>query len=125
MNWLKQLFTGRRRYDELSQSIREHLAEKTADLMDCGMTREEAEHRARREFGNVTRIEERSREVWNWLERLVRDFQIGCRILARSPEFSIIAIAVMALCIGATTSLFTVVRSVLLRPLPFAILIAW
>jgi hypothetical protein len=66
MNWLKQLFSRRRRYDELSASIREHLDEKIADLMDRGMTREEAERTAHREFGNVTRIEERSREVWQW-----------------------------------------------------------
>ena len=66
MGWLRQLFSRRRRYDELSESIREHLDEKIADLMDRGMTREEAERAARREFGNVTRIEERSREVWQW-----------------------------------------------------------
>lgn len=54
------------RYDELSQSIREHLNEKIADLMDRDMTRDEAELTAKREFGNVTRIEEQSREVWQW-----------------------------------------------------------
>lgn len=46
MNWFKQLFTRRRRYDELSESIREHLDEKIADLMDRGMTLEEAERPA-------------------------------------------------------------------------------
>ena len=52
MQWLKQL-TRRRRYTEISESIREHLEEKIADLMDDGMTRAEAERSARREFGNV------------------------------------------------------------------------
>jgi hypothetical protein len=53
MHWLKQLFSCRhRRYDELSESIREHLEEKIGNLMDRGMTREQAEHTARREFGN-------------------------------------------------------------------------
>ena len=65
MGWLRHLFSRRRRYDELSESIREHLDEKTADLMDRGMTREEAERTAHREFGNVTQVEERSREVGN------------------------------------------------------------
>ena len=51
MNWLRQLFSRRRRYDELSESIREHLDEKIADLMDRGMMREQAEQTARREFG--------------------------------------------------------------------------
>jgi hypothetical protein len=81
MRWLRQLFTRRRRYDELSESIREHLDEKIADLMDCGMTREQAESAARREFGNITRIEQRSREVWQWptLERSQRSgYQSAC-----------------------------------------------
>ena len=53
------------------------------------------------------------------LENLLRDLRIGIRTLYRTPGFSLIAVLVMALCIGAATSLFTVVRSVLLRPLPF------
>ena len=64
MNWFKQLFSRhRRRYNELSESIREHLEEKIADLMADGMTPEEAERSARRAFGNARLIEERSREV--------------------------------------------------------------
>ena len=81
MNWLTQLFTRRRRYDELSESIREHLEEKIADLMDRGMTREQAEHAAHREFGNVTLIEKRSREVWQWpsLESIGADVKFALR----------------------------------------------
>ena len=56
MHWLIQVSTHRRRYDELSESIREHPDEKIADLMDRGMTHEEAERTARREFGNFTQI---------------------------------------------------------------------
>jgi hypothetical protein len=67
MSWFRPLLSRRRRYDELSESIREHLDEKVEDLMDRGMTRKEAERVARREFGNVTLIEERSREVWQGL----------------------------------------------------------
>jgi putative ABC transport system permease protein len=66
MAWLQQLFTRRRHYEELSASIREHLEEKIADLMDGGRTKGQAEQIGRREFGNVTQIEERSREVWQW-----------------------------------------------------------
>jgi hypothetical protein len=78
MGWLQQLFSRRRRYNELSESIREHLDEKIADLMDRGMTREQAEQTARREFGNVIRIEERSREVWQWtaVESIAADLAI-------------------------------------------------
>jgi len=64
MGWLRHLFSRRSRYDELAETIREHLDEKIADLMDRGMTRERAESAARREFGNVTRIEERSRAAY-------------------------------------------------------------
>jgi putative ABC transport system permease protein len=82
---------------------------------------EEARYAALRSFGNPSLISEQTRAVWSWngLESLLRDLRISLRTLFRSPGFSIIAVLVMALCIGATTSLFTVVRSVLLRPLPF------
>jgi hypothetical protein len=87
MNWIRGLFSHRRRYDELSQSIREYLDEKIADLMDRGMTRDEAERAARREFGNVTLIEQRSREVWQWptLESIWADLRYAIRQLSRSP----------------------------------------
>jgi hypothetical protein len=89
MNWLKQLSTRRRRYNELSESIREHLEEKIADLMDRGMTREEAERTACRDFGNVTWIEERSREVWQWstLESILSDSKYSLRQLQESSWF--------------------------------------
>jgi predicted permease len=121
MGWLRQLLSRRRRYDELSASIREHLDEKIADLVDRGMTREQAEQTARREFGNVTRIEERSREVWQWprMEEILRDVAISVRLLKRSPGFTIVAILTLTLGIGGVVAVFSVVNAVLLRPLPF------
>jgi predicted permease len=121
MPWPKHLFSRRRRYDELSETIREHLDEKIADLMDRGMTREEAERAARREFGNVTRIEERSREVWQWptAESVWADMKFAARQLLKSPGFSTTAILTLALGIGANTAIFSMVRGVLLAPLPF------
>ena len=90
MSWLSQLFTRRRRYDELSESIREHLDEKIEDMIDRGMTREEAERKARREFGNVTLIEQRSREVWQWqmLESVWADTKFAARQMRKSLTFT-------------------------------------
>jgi len=121
MNWLRQFFSRRRRYDELSESIREHLDEKIADLTDRGMTREQAESAARREFGSVTRIEERSREVWQWptVESTVRDVHYSIRKLSRSPGFTITVLLTLGLGIGANIAVYSLVDAVLLRPLQF------
>jgi len=121
MLWLKQLFPRRRRYDELSESIREHLEEKIADLMDRGMTREQAEQVAWREFGNVTRIEERSREVWQWptIESVWADIRFAFRQFGRNRGFAITVILTIALGIGLNTAMFSVVDAVLLKPLGY------
>ena len=89
MGWFRQLFNRRRRYDELSESIREHLKEKIADLTNGGMTRDEAKQAARREFGNVTLIEERSREVWQWptLESMFSNVKLRNSTNAQSARF--------------------------------------
>jgi hypothetical protein len=121
MNWLKQLFSRRRRYDELSESIREHLDEKIQDMVDCGMTREAAERNARREFGNVTLIEQHSREVWQLptLESQWADTKYTLRRLRRAPLFTAIALITLAIAIGANTVIFSVVNGVLLKPLSY------
>jgi macrolide transport system ATP-binding/permease protein len=121
MRWLEQLFARRRRYNELSESIQEHLDEKIADLMDRGMPREEAERTARCEFGNVTLIEQRSREVWQWptLESILADLRFGLRQFRKAPGFAITAIIVVALGIAASVTIFTFVNAALLKPLPY------
>ena len=121
MRLLTQLFTRRRHYDELSETIREHLEEKILDLMDEGMTRVNAERAARREFGNVALIEERGRVVWQWpmLESALADVRYALRQLSRSPGFAITAIAVLALGICSSVAIFAFVDAALIRPLPY------
>jgi len=77
----------RRLYSELSAEIQEHLEERVDELVENGTPREEAVYAARREFGNVARIEERSREVWGWawLENLIADLLFALRQLRRDP----------------------------------------
>jgi predicted permease len=118
---IRQLFTRRRIYRDLSEEIQQHLEEKTEALMAQGMSRDEAEHAARREFGNVTRMEERGREAWMWplLESLWADTRFAIRQLTKNFGFASTAIITLALGIGATTAIFSLVEAVLLRPLPF------
>jgi putative ABC transport system permease protein len=120
MSWFR--FFHRRRSDaELQQEIDVYLAEETAENIARGVKPEEARRQARVKLGNPRSVRETlwQQNTVSLLDTLGRDLKFATRTLTRTPGFSLIAIAVMALCIGATTSLFTVVRSVLLRPLPF------
>ncbi len=111
----------RRRYDDISVSIQEHIAERIDELTEEGMSRDKAERAARREFGNTTLLQERSREVWQWqkLESLLVDLKHIARRLSRSPGFAITVVLTLAIGIGANTAVFSVLNSVLLRPLPY------
>src|SRR6266404_399155 len=89
MNWVKRLFLRRRLYGDLSEEIREHLQEKSEELVAGGMSRKEAAYAARREFGNVTLVEEDSRTVWRWaaIEDFFTDVRFGARMLRKNPGF--------------------------------------
>jgi len=121
MRWLRKLFSRRRRYDDLSVSIQEHLEEKIDELMEDGMSREEATYAARREFGNVALMEERSRETWQWqkLESVLADVRHTFRRLGKAPGFAVTVILTLAIGIGANTAVFSVLNRVLIQPLPY------
>jgi predicted permease len=114
------LFSRRRRYEELEESIREHLAERVEVLVSEGVPREKATFQARREFGNVAHIEEQGREVWQLprVESIWADLKLALRQTKKSPGFAAVVVATLALGIGATTAIFTLVHAVLLKSLP-------
>src|SRR6202789_1001276 len=118
LNWL---FGRHRRYEDLSISIQEHIEERTEELIDAGMPRPRAEQTARREFGNVTLLRERSREAWQWstLESILADIKLTFRRLRKSPGFAVTVLLTLAIGIGANTTVFSVVDGVLLKPLPY------
>jgi predicted permease len=120
MNLLR--FFRRRRHDtDLAREIAAHMEAERAENLARGLSPDEAARLARIKFGSERRVHE---DVWHqnsfsFLESILRDFKYALRTLARTPGFALVAILVMALGIGATAALFTVVRFVLLNPLPY------
>ena len=106
---------------ELDRELQSHLAMAVALRMERGEPRADAERNARLEFGNVTHVAEVTRDMWGGrrLETLRRDLAYAWRGLRRSPTFTVVVVLTFALGIGATTTMFTIVNGVLLRPLRF------
>jgi predicted permease len=121
MKRIVQLLRRSRLYNDVLREIREHVREKVEALVNDGVPRDEAERMARREFGNVALVEERSRDAWGWrwAEDFLWDVRFGARQLGRSRLVALAAIATLALGIGANTAIFAALHAVVLQPLPF------
>ena len=128
MRWLEKirirsqmLFHRRRESQRLDAELAFHLEQQIAENVVRGMSSEEAGYAARRAFGNTMLLREQARDTWSWttLELLLQNLRISMRTLARAPAFAFVSILVIAIGIGANVALFTVVRSVLMKPLPF------
>jgi macrolide transport system ATP-binding/permease protein len=121
--WINRLlYLGRhdRFTGEMSDEVRFHIEARAAELQESGISKEDAEARARREFGSTQLALEDSRAAWQfrWLEDLTTDLRVGFRMLWRSPGFSALAILCLTLGIGANAAVFSWVEGILFRPYP-------
>jgi predicted permease len=122
MNSFKSLWNVLRRKSDLTEEFESHLRMAVADRVARGESPEDARREAIREFGNVPLIADVTRERWGWLrmEQTLQDLRYTLRTLGRDRGFTFVAIIILALGIGANIVVFSVVNTILLRPLPFA-----
>jgi predicted permease len=121
-SFLRNLFFSSRAEADLDEEIQAHIAMVTAEKIRAGMSANEAQRAARIELGGIERVKEEVRGVklGNLFRSMLSDSRYGIRQLRKSPGFTAVAILSLALCIGATTVIFSVVYAVLVDPYPYA-----
>ncbi len=128
MRWLGELYrrllvlVRRRRLErDLDDEIAFHLSMREAEHRRSGLTPREATITARRQFGNPTNLKEETRDAWLFssFESWLQDVRFAGRSLRRSPGFALVAVLTLALAVGVTTAMFTLLDALILRPVPF------
>jgi predicted permease len=120
-SFLRNLFLSRRVEVDLNQEVHSHLEMLIEENICAGMPPHEAQRAARIELGGIEQVKEQVREerIGNWLHFVISDCRYGARQLRKNPGFTAVAVLSLALCIGANLTIFAVIDSILLRPLPF------
>src|SRR5437899_1349601 len=116
LNW----FRLRRLEGDLDRELQYHIDRRVTDLIHSGLPEAEARRRVALELGGTTRIREELRDIWltRWLRDFVSDLRFSSRSFRRSPSFTATVVLSLALGIGATTALYSLIDQVILRPLP-------
>ncbi len=119
---VRATFSSRRLDDDFAAELAHHLAALTADNIKAGLSPAEARRQAHVALGGLQQTRELHRETRSlpWLEQLGRDMTYSCRALRRERGFTVVALLILAVGIGLNTVVFSLVNTVLLRPLPYA-----
>lgn len=120
LNWLP--WRRRRLEQELARELGDHVERRTQELMQHGTPETRARRQAAMELGGIPQVQEEVRDTWTWrwIDAFVGDVRYAVRTLIRRPGFTAAAALSLALAIGANTAIFSVIRGILLKPLPYS-----
>src|ERR1051326_2151858 len=127
MNRILNWFRLRKLEGDLDRELQYHIDRRVTDLIHSGMQEPEARRRVALELGRPTQLREEMRDIWltRWLRDFVYDLRFSARSILRSPSFTATAVLSLALGIGATTALYSLIDQVVLRALPVDTPSAW